>query len=195
MADPGQSADLQRRVTQLSGEGIRPLHLLEQSHQTSRKFNNSSKLILKRTIPISNNNLTFPQPDKSQPPLKKVKAGGSTNEKPGFVTYEEFMTLEQAGTTYIAFATTQDHSLVAIKHRPSITRNVKTIYNTDSDNLVNLLDVFEKGEETHVVYELMDVSLRVVNGVRSGQWQAFEIAAICKEVISTDITGFWTNRR
>ena len=75
------------------------------------------------------------------------------------------MTLKQIEIIYIVFVITQDHFLIAIKHRSSITRNVKIIYNTDSDNLINLLDVFEKGEEIHVVYELMNVSFKVVNDV------------------------------
>ena len=39
----------------------------------------------------------------------------------------------------------------------------------NNDNLINLLDIFEKNEKTHIVYELMNVSFKVVNDVRSKQ--------------------------
>ena len=63
----------------------------------------------------------------------------------------------------------QDYSLIAIKHKSSITRNVKIIYNMNNDNLINLLDVFEKDKKTHIIYEFMNVLFKIVNDVRSKQ--------------------------
>ena len=44
-------------------------------------------------------------------------------------------------------------------------RNVKILYNTNSDSLINLLNVFDKDEETHVIYEFINVLFKVVNDV------------------------------
>ena len=113
--------------------------------------------------------MIFFQFNKFQFFFKKVKIDDSINEKSEFVIYEKFIILKQIEIIYIVFVITQDHSLIAIKHRLNITRNVKIIYNTNNDNLINLLNVFEKNEETYVIYEFMNVSFKVVNDVRSKQ--------------------------
>ena len=95
MTDFKQSADFQRRVTQLSDNNIKFLHLLKQFHQISCKFNNNNKLILKQTLFINSNNLIFSQHDKFHHSVfKKMKTDDSINKKSDFVAYEEFMILK-----------------------------------------------------------------------------------------------------
>lgn len=50
------------------------------------------------------------------------------------------------------------------------------------DNIVNILDIFIKDQQLYIVYEQIDVSLRLINSLPGGGWEPFEIVAICKEV-------------
>ena len=99
-------------------------------------------------------------------------------------SYHEFMPLDQAGPAVIAHDNMNNRVFVAIKRMKRA--NPEPLYRVPdfkSDHLVNIRDMFLEGDhEIVIVYEQMDVSLRHVMAVTGGPLQAFEIAAICREV-------------
>ncbi len=99
-------------------------------------------------------------------------------------SYHTFMPLDQAGPAVIARDNMKDRAFVAIKRVKRADRNpVYRLTDFTSDHLVNIKDMFLEGDdEIVIVYEQMDVSLRHIVAVIGGPLQAFEIAAICKEV-------------
>ena len=129
------------------------------------------------------------------------KPATSTDRKPGIVernkssfaqlvrnkgkaSYQEFMPLDQAGSAVIAHDNTKGGDFVAVKRVKRVDpKPVYTVPDFKSDHLVNIKDMFLEGnDEIIVIYEQMDVSLRHIMAVSGGPLQAFEIAAICKEV-------------
>lgn len=97
-------------------------------------------------------------------------------------SYYDFMPLDQAGPAVIA-CDNKDRSFVAIKRaKKSSIDDVFRIPDFVSDHVVNIKDMFLDKEEVVIVYEQMDVSLRHIMAVAGGPLQAFEIAAVCKEV-------------
>ncbi|KAL9132040.1 MAG: hypothetical protein Q9217_000168 [Psora testacea] len=100
-------------------------------------------------------------------------------------SYHEFMPLDQAGPAVIARDNMNDRAFLAIKRVKRV--NLEPVYcvpDFTSDHLVNIKDMFLEGDdEIVIVYEQMDVSLRHIIAVTGGPLQAFEIAAICKELV------------
>ena len=106
-------------------------------------------------------------------------------------SYQAFMPLDQAGPATIARDNLKDGTFVAIKRVKRADRN--PVYRTPdfTSEHVNILDMFLEGDEDIIiVYEQMDVSLRHIVAVVGGPLQAFEIAAVCKEV-SSCIESVW----
>ena len=97
--------------------------------------------------------------------------------------YYEFLVLNQAGEAFIAHDNSIECKLVAIKKRVwNGTPDFECRQEVRDENIVNLIEMFIKDEQVYMVYEQMEVSLDLINGIPRGRWQAFEIAAICKEV-------------
>lgn len=187
MSDP---ARIHRSVTKIGGAELRPLHLLaNSSSQLDTEASQlpgpskSSKNVLKRRFPTSNNNLSFQPPS---PPSKLPKTASNTisrfKSKPK-ANYHEFLLLDQAGEARIGNDNTKSCNLVAIKRRAwTGSPEIRCPQEIRHENVVNLVDIFIANEEVNMIYEQMDVSLELINGIPQGRWQAFEIAAICKEV-------------
>ena len=92
------------------------------------------------------------------------------------------MTLDQGGSAVIASDNTPNCSLVAIKKRKSsIDLETNHQHFVTHDNVVNLLNIFKVDHTVHVIYEQMDISLRMIKGIPHHLWKDHEIAAICKE--------------
>ena len=172
-------ADTQRRVTQIRGDEIKPLRLLAQESEKSSD----------RTIPRRSPNTLQkrPLPANSNEPKREVESPAKKrellSEEKQRIAYHEFMTLDQAGPAIIGSTNTKDCALVAIKcSKVKCKGPLLGIIGLPSSHIVNLLDMFRKDEEIYMVYEQMDVSLRLINYIPHGAWNAYEIAAICKEV-------------
>jgi len=93
------------------------------------------------------------------------------------------MALNQAGPAVIAHKNMKDEVFVAIKHMKRV--DLKPVYHipdSRSDQLVNIKEMFLKGNQIVIVYEQMNVSLRHIMTVNEDSLQSFEIAVICKEV-------------
>jgi len=98
-------------------------------------------------------------------------------------SYHRFMALDQAGPAVIAHKNMKDGVFVAIKRVKRV--DLKPVYHipdSRSNQLVNIKEMFLKGDQIVIVYEQMDVSLRHIMAVNEGSLQGFEIAVICKEV-------------
>ena len=112
---------------------------------------------------------------------KKVKRRIENGSKP---LYHEWMELDQAGPAVIGCDNTRAGIMVAIKRiKKTGQDDLGCMPPFINDHVVNVKDMYCKDNEITIVYEQMDVSLRQITGILSGQLQAFEIAAICKEVI------------
>lgn len=178
-----------RSVTRVGGTELRPLHLLTDTPQQGTAATQSvetdkpSKQVLKRRFPVSHNKLSF---EPRSPPKKHLKtslhASAKLKNSPN-ANYHEFLILDQAGDARIANDNTVRCNLVAIKRKVwKGSLDFECSQEVRHENIVNLIDLFVLDKEIHVVYEQMDVSLELINGIPRGRWQAFEIAAICKEV-------------
>ena len=102
---------------------------------------------------------------------------GTTFQK----SHHTLMSLDQAGPSIIGYDDTIPPNLVAIKRvkRPNnITITRLPCYS--SNQLVSILDAYLDNNEIVFVYEAMDISVRQMAGVSS--LQAFQLAAICKQV-------------
>ena len=172
-----------RRITQLRGQTTRPLLLSddEGKHHEIPLPEQPPKVLQKRLLPANPNQLSFEPKAAVEPASKRVKA--STEHRP-LAVYHKFMTLDQAGLATIASDSTRMCSLVAIKYsRVKSNDAVPPIRGLPAQNIVNLIDMFREADgKIYMVYELMDVSLRVVNSIAHGYWNSHEIATICKEV-------------
>ena len=191
---------LRRTVTRISGDGSRPLLL------PSIIANNTSSLITpsestgqKRPLPVNQNKLSFDpkrlQPQKSKKLQKvekdtlSVKSKVSVDQQNSSVTYEGFLHFDQAGSAIIGSTNTKDCTLVAIKtSKGSTNLDMQHLTECKHENVVQLLDVFDIDDnEICMVYEQMEVSLRLINGNPYIKWKAYEIAAISKEVCSNEL--------
>lgn len=181
MADKA-GPELQRRVTQISGERLRPLHLLGGTpKQTSKGTTSQSQQ--KRQLPVNNNKLSFLPRKVTENQGKKAKpTGGFLTSQPK-VTYHGFLRLDQAGSATIASDNTKSCSLVAIKTLKPQHASPDSIRPVTHQNIVSILDVYRKADnEICMVSELMDVSLSLVNSVARERWGVYEIAAVCRDV-------------
>ena len=174
------TGNLQRRVTKISGDSLRPLQLVSGSLQDDAG-KTLPKAQQKRPLPISDNKLSFDP--RQQNPSKKYKHAEKLPSNQPAITYSEFLRLDQAGPAIIASENSKSCSLVAVKSVNIQKSQPVPVQTVRDDNVVNLLNAYRKGEdELIMVYELMSVSLRLVNSVARGKWNVYEIAAVCKEV-------------
>lgn len=96
--------------------------------------------------------------------------------------YYNFMPLNQIKFVVIA-RDNKDRIFVAIKRaKKSDVEHMLRISNFVSDHVINIKDMFVDKKEIIIIYEQMNVSLRHIMIVASDPLQAFEIAAVCKEV-------------
>ncbi|KAL8765910.1 MAG: hypothetical protein Q9209_007153 [Squamulea sp. 1 TL-2023] len=182
------AAQVHRSVTKIGGTELRPLHLLEKPSQQDCISNHVtgadplSKKILKRRFPVNDNKLSF------EPRTKQPKSSSSTSASAKLrnvpkANYYEFLKLNQAGDACIAHDNSSECALVAIKTRVwNGSQDYECRQEIRDENVVNLVDMFLQEGKVYMVYEQMDVSLELINGIPRGRWQAFEIAAVCKEV-------------
>lgn len=180
-------ADLKRKVTTLSGGGVKPLRLeavasARPSERVElRETRPSGKILQKRILPVNENRLSFDFKPADGKLIKKPKLGfdrlDSTTE------YNEFMVFDQGGTATIGSSNTRENFLVAIK-RKKVSACVPKNHPKHQvhDNVVSLFELFYEGNEVCMIYEQMDVSLRHLTGTCEGQWDDYKIGAICKEV-------------
>ena len=108
------------------------------------------------------------------------------------ISYSELMILDQVGLTVIAEDKNSYGRLLAIKRiNPEVITTKKKITEisgipmVQNDFVVNIIDCFWDRHDLVVISEQMDVSLRHINGVVPDRLEAFEIAAICKDVRPT----------
>lgn len=95
--------------------------------------------------------------------------------------YHEFMSFDQAGPATIAFHGA--YNLYAIKkhkRNPDLESRRAELFRHSC--LVDVLDIFRRADEIHVVYECMDVSLQHILATPRGHLDSTEIAVICKQV-------------
>ena len=174
------NGDLQRRVTKISGDSLRPLQLVNGvlKDDAGKAL---PKVQQKRPLPISDNKLSFdPRQDN---PTKKYKYTEKLFSSQPAITYSEFLRLDQAGPAIIASENTKSCSLVAVKSVKIQKGQPVPVQTVRDESIVNLLNAYRKSEDEMIlVYELMSVSLRLVNSVARGKWNVYEIAAVCKEV-------------
>lgn len=158
---------MERRITQLRGDSVNGF------------LGTPSRFPLKRPIPANPNSLSFVERDQTVRSEKRVKLPQREERR---VIYHEFLKLDQAGPAVICSGNTSDCSIVAIKRSKVKAQNNTFKIPSVCSNVVELIEVFDKDGGTHMVYEQMDVSLRLINSIPRLQWNEHEIAAVCKEV-------------
>lgn len=90
------------------------------------------------------------------------------------------MTIEQAGPAIIGFHDNDHRKQVAIKKATKPKGSVHQVPPSNSDQIVDIKDMYAENRDIVFVYEQMDVSLRHMTGILQYQpLKAFEIAAIC----------------
>lgn len=170
---------MERRTTQLRGDssGIwRNTFRKETENALPAK---GSRFPLGRPIPANPSSLSFVPGVQTVRSVRSVKPSRDEERR---ITYHEFLKLDQAGPAVICSGNTQDCSIVAIKRSKVKARNSTIKIPSVCSNVVELVEVFDKDGETYMVYEQMDVSLRLINSIPKLQWNEHEIAAVCKEV-------------
>lgn len=97
--------------------------------------------------------------------------------------YDEFMSLNLAGTVMIGLENNKEPDLVAIKRVKKTSQScISRVALFTSDYLIQIKDVYEDGNDIVIISETMDVTLRQLTGILYGPLKAFQITAICKEV-------------
>ena len=183
---------MERRITQLRGDSIIGFRVnsVRQENTENALSVKPSRVALKRPIPANPSSLSFVPGVQTVRPVRSVQL--AQVEEPR-ITYHEFLKLDQAGPAIICSGNTQDCSIVAIKRSKVKARNTTIKIPSVCSNVVDLVEVFDKGGETFMVYEQMDVSLRLVNSIPKLQWNEHEIAAVCREVRLTRRDSFTGN--
>lgn len=187
-------ANEDKRVTQI---GFRPLFLSNDKAAKPKDFEAREAVarpIPKRKFPASTDRTSFstrqyvegPASPGTRPPGDLVSDSKQRAKRlrTDQVFYNEFMELDQAGHAVIAGSNTPECTLVAIKWGKGGPRPLPDL-EIPCDNIVKLLSFTANegdGDRVRMIYELMDVSLRVINSIPKRKWSAHEIAAICKEV-------------
>ena len=187
---------IRRSVTRISGDSARPLILPSKIADKAFIQPNSSKDFgKKRPLPVNPDQLSFDPKRLQVQKLKRTQKSTEssissvdqniplTDEKKA-ITYDGILHFDQAGPAIIGSANTKDCTLVAIKTSKRTTKvDLKFLIELSNDNVVQLLDVFDtESDEICMIYEQMEVSLRLINGNPYIKWKAYEIAAISKEV-------------
>ncbi|MCJ1422777.1 hypothetical protein MMC29_000657 [Sticta canariensis] len=100
-------------------------------------------------------------------------------------SYHHLMTIEQAGPAVIGVDDTDGRKRVAIKRVRKPEGSVHQVPPSTCDQIVNIKDMYVENDDVVFVYEQMDVSLRHMTGILQDRpLKAFQIAAICREVVS-----------
>lgn len=183
-SEPSTGPTMERRVTQLRGDSINGFSVssIRKENTENALSVKPSRFPLKRPIPVRPNNLSFVGRDQTVRPVKSVKLPQGEERR---VTYHEFLKLDQAGPAVICSDNTQECSIVAIKRMKVKAQNNTFKLPGPCSNVVELKEIFDKDGETFMVYEQMDVSLRLINSIPKLQWNEHEIAAVCREVSRT----------
>lgn len=181
-SEPSTGPTMERRVTQLRGDSINGFSVssIRKENTENALSVKPSRFPLKRPIPVRPNNLSFVGRDQTVRPVKSVKLPQGEERR---VTYHEFLKLDQAGPAVICSDNTQECSIVAIKRMKVKAQNNTFKLPGPCSNVVELKEIFDKDGETFMVYEQMDVSLRLINSIPKLQWNEHEIAAVCREVL------------
>jgi len=172
--------NIQRQVTQIKGIRFDSTTQKEpQSPQpkaiTRLKRHDLADISPTKHIKINTDRSLFP----TEPTAKRSRKEVGTAPRQ---EYHEFMSLDQAGPTTIAYDA--EYNLLAIK-------KIKVSPNDSSSNtqlfrghrsVVGVLDLYRKGEEMHIICEYMDVTLQHVLATPRGDLACDEIAWICAEV-------------
>ncbi len=96
-------------------------------------------------------------------------------------SYHEFMSFDQAGPAAIAYDSLYNlYAIKKLKHDPDKHESKARLFKHSA--LVGILDLFWEGDELHVIYEYMDVSLRHILATPRGHLTSKEIAVVCKQV-------------
>jgi len=99
-----------------------------------------------------------------EPTIKRVKTTLSNDKEK--IDYCEFLELNQVKLAIILYSNNRDYTLVAIKTRRDASLIIMSLLKIFKENVVNLLDCYERNEIVYLVYELMNASLRQVNNIR-----------------------------
>lgn len=163
-----------RRVTQIGGSRVARTGEADDFRQPTKKRQLASD---SPTIPINTDRLSF----ETKQSVGQEYLGAKHKER-DTRSYHIFMELGQAGPAKIA--RDQDHVLVVLKAiKTSETDTTQNLRFFKADKVISLLDCYQSCNERYLVYELLSVSLRQIQGTSRGrQIQSYEIAAICKEV-------------
>ena len=175
---------MERRITQLRGD-----HSTEGVFVDSiRKHNTDTALSVKSPQVPSKRTFApkraFPIKPSASPVIGKEQA------EERHVTYHEFLKLDQAGPAVICSENTKDCAIVAVKRSKVNVKNNNLKVPNICHNVVDLIEVFDRDGGLYMVYEQMDVSLRLINSIPKLRWNEHEIAAVCREVSGARMTDF-----
>lgn len=172
---------MERRITQLRGDSINGFRVnsVRKEGTENTLSVKPSRFPVKRPFPANPNSLSFVARDQTVRSVKSIKLPQGGERR---ITYHEFLKLDQAGPAVICSGNTQDCSIVAIKRSKVKVRDNTVKVPSICSNVVDLIEIFEKDGDTYMVYEQMDVSLRLINSIPKFQWNEHEIAAVCREV-------------
>lgn len=99
------------------------------------------------------------------------------------VSYNELMTRDQAESTIIDSDNSEKCNFVAIKRVKKVDNSlVHRIPSFNSDQLVEIRDMYQDNDDVVIIYEQMNVFLRHIIGLLQGSLKVFQIAAICKKI-------------
>lgn len=183
---------LQRRVTQINDIRFDEIPSSDASNRDHRfiipaltsKRQYLTNHFSTRRLPVNPSRLSFAPKKRPEHPTKRLKP---THDEPYQPCYHEFMSLNQAKIATIAYD--ENHNLLTIKKRQSKSsdwiKELKSL--TTSDCVITLLDAFQQKKNVHLVYELMNISLRHILATSRDQLEAHEIAAICREISTNPI--------
>ncbi len=99
---------------------------------------------------------------------KIAKLGKEKIERP-IGTYNELMIRDQAGPAIIGSDNSEECNFVAIKRVKKVDNSlVHRIPSFNSDQLVEIRDMYQDNDDVVIIYEQMDVSLRHMSGLLQG---------------------------
>ncbi|KAL8788257.1 MAG: hypothetical protein Q9213_001777 [Squamulea squamosa] len=145
-------SELKRKVTTLSGGGVKPLRLEEYASARHddrvelKEGRHPRKTLHKRILPVNDNRSSFDLRPPEEKPVKKAKL---VSEDLDVTTeFHEFMVFDQGGPATIGSSNTRENFLVAIKRRRVPGFSAKSAYKHPAhDNIVSLFELFYEGDE------------------------------------------------
>lgn len=163
------------------------LTVAENSVQYSSSTSSDIQAPRKRALEDPSSFFSLDPVSQSKDGGKIAKLGKEKIERPigtfSQVSYNELMTRDQAGPAIIGSDNSEECRFVAIKRVKKVDNSlVHRIPSFNSDQLVEIRDMYQDNDDVVIIYEQMDVSLRHITGLLQGPLKAFQIAAICKEV-------------